>query len=90
MLSSSTRFLSFSFPTKTPPTPLLAPMRAMCPAHLILLYFVITITFGARHRSRSSSSCSYLHSSVTLSRSDPAYEIPLLTAANFHTSLHEL
>jgi hypothetical protein len=36
MLRSSTRFLSFSFPTKTPPTPLLAPMRATCPAHLIL------------------------------------------------------
>jgi hypothetical protein len=89
MLRSSTRFLSFSFPTKTPPTPLLAPMRATCPAHLILLYFIYTITFGERHRSQSSPSRTYLHSPVIASHLDPAYQIPLLRAANFHTSLNK-
>jgi hypothetical protein len=50
--------------------PLLSPVRATCPAHLILDLITQTI-LGVEYRSLSSSFCSFLHSRVTLSLLGP-------------------
>ena len=65
------------FPTKTLCMPILAPIRATCPANLILLYFITRTIFGEQYISLSSSVCSFLHSPVTSSLLDP--NIPLST-----------
>ena len=59
------------FPTKTLYAPLLYPIRAICPALLILLVFMIRTIFGEQYRSLRSSLRSFPHSPVTSALLDP-------------------
>ena len=54
--------LPSGFPTKTLYTPLSTPIRATCPAHLILLHFITRTILGEEYKSFSSSLCNLLHS----------------------------
>ena len=66
----SALFLS-DFPTETLYIPLFSPVRATCPASLILIDLIIRKIFGEQYRSLSSSLCRFLHSPVTSSLLGP-------------------
>ena len=59
--------LPSGFPSKTLYTPLSSPVRAICPAHLILLDFITRTILGEEYKSFGSLLCSLLHSPVTSS-----------------------
>ena len=50
-------FLPCGFPTKTLYTPFTSPIRATCPAHLILLDFITSTILGEEYKSFSSPLC---------------------------------
>jgi hypothetical protein len=81
-LGLSSGLFPSGFPTKTLHTPLLSPIRATCPAHL-LLDFIIRIILGEEYRSLSSSLCNFLRSLVTLLPVD-------IVQGNYHYSFLEL
>ena len=63
--------LSLRFPHQDPIHPLSSPIRATCPAHLILLDFITRTILGEQYKSFSSSLCSLLHSPVISSLLGP-------------------
>ena len=62
--------LSLRFPHQNS-TPLLSPIRATCPVHLLLLNSITRTILGEEYRSFSSSLCSFPHSLVTSSLLGP-------------------
>ena len=62
-------FFPSGSPIKTLYTPLLSPICATCPAHLIPLFFITRTILGEEYRLLSSSLCSFLYS--------PCYLVPL-------------
>ena len=64
-------FPSLRFPHQDPIHTLSSPIRAKCPAHLILLDFMTRTILGEQYRSFSSSLCILLHSPVTTSLLGP-------------------
>jgi len=62
---------SLRFSHQGPLNPLSSPIRATCPAHLIILIFITRTIWGEFYKSFSSSLCNLLHSPVTWSSLGP-------------------
>ena len=58
---------ALGLPAKTFYAPLLSPIHATCPAHLILLNLITRAILAEQYRSLSFSLCNFLHSPVTSS-----------------------
>ena len=90
-------YLSLRFPYRIPINASPFPIRATCPAHFILLYFITRRILGEEDRTLSSSLCSFLHSPFTSSLLGPifssapysqtpsTYVPPSMSATKFHT-----
>ena len=85
--------LSPKFPHQTLCTPLLSPISATCPAHLILLDFITRTVLGEEYRSSGYLLYSFLHSklfsSARYSQTLSAYIPPSLWATKFHTHANQ-
>ena len=68
---SSKWSVSLRFPHQNPVYISYTPIRAICPAHLILLELISRTIRGEEYRSLSSSLCSFLRSTVTSSLLGP-------------------
>ena len=78
--------LSLTIPHQSPDAPLLSPIRATCPAQLILYDLITRTIFSEEYRSLSSSLYSFLHSPVISALVGP--NILLSTLFSNTLSLH--
>ena len=76
---------SLRFPHQDPIHPLSQPIRATCPAHLILLDFITRTILGQGYKSFSSSLCNLLHFPITSSLLGPIILIMALLLAQIHS-----
>ena len=77
-LGIPSRLIPSGFRTKTPYAPLLSPIHATCPAHLILIDFITRTILSEQYRSLISSLCSFLHSPATSSLLGPNIHLSAL------------
>jgi hypothetical protein len=80
--------LSLRFSYQNPVCTSSLPIRATCPAHLILVDLITQTVFGEQYRSLISSLCNFLHSRVALSLLGPNILLSTLFSNTLTCSLH--